>query len=78
MAVAWQEPGLNQQLIEGVYLSPSLYPDFRDFAFFAKQWRRTDCGIVNSWCNGADFDHSGSILLDDLQAFANDPLVGAE
>jgi endoglucanase len=47
-------------------------PDFIDFANFAAQWGRTDCGLPNVWCNGADFYQDGSVLFDDLEAFVDD------
>jgi O-glycosyl hydrolase len=42
-----------------------------DFAGFANQWLQTGCNAGNNWCDGADFDHSGSVLLDDLKTFTN-------
>jgi beta-glucosidase len=77
VAVAWEGPGITQQVIDGVYLSPWLF-NFRDFAVFANQWLRTDCTGTNAWCYGADHDRDGSVALDDLQAFANVWLVETE
>ncbi len=45
--------------------------NFWDFADFAQEWRRSDCDAGNNWCNGTDSNQSGSVLLDDLLAFAN-------
>ena len=41
--------------------------NFRDFADFGKQWKRSNCGAINNWCSGFDFDRDGSVLLDDLK-----------
>jgi hypothetical protein len=41
--------------------------NFLDFADFAVQWHRADCGPSNVWCSDMDFNHSGSVLLDDLE-----------
>jgi len=42
-----------------------------DFAGFANQWLQTGCNAGNNWCDGADFDHGGSVLPDDLKTFTN-------
>jgi endoglucanase len=68
VAVAWQGPGLSQQVIDGVYLSPPYLYNFKDFSNFATQWGRDDCALDNHWCSGADRDRDGSVGLDDLQA----------
>jgi len=39
---------------------------FSDFALFAKQWMRTNCGF----CVGADLTDDGAVGSDDLQRFA--------
>jgi fibronectin type 3 domain-containing protein len=75
IAVAWQGPGLSQRVIDGLYLSPYCL-DFRDFARFAVNWRLTNCNAGNSWCNGADFNHDGAVLLYDVRAFAESWLAG--
>jgi hypothetical protein len=49
--------------------------NFSDFADFGKQWKKTNCGSSNNWCSGFDFIHSGSVLLDDLETFADDWLA---
>ena len=67
--VAWQGPGITQQLIDGIYLSPYLY-NFRDYSVFPLQWRKTNCSQSNAWCSGADRDRDGNVGLDDLMAFA--------
>jgi hypothetical protein len=77
IAVAWQGPGLSQQVIDRLYLSPCCL-DFRDFARFAVNWRLTNCNAGNSWCNGADFNHDGAVLLYDVRAFAESWLAGIE
>ena len=43
--------------------------DLIDFAYFAADWARTDCGPSNIWCYDADSNHDGSVLLDDLTRF---------
>ncbi len=67
--VAWQGPGITQQIIDGLYLSPYLY-NFKDYATFAPQWRKTNCSRSNAWCSGADRDRDGNVGLDDLMTFA--------
>jgi hypothetical protein len=69
IAVAWQGPGITQQVIDGAYLSPWLY-NFNDYATFAPQWLKTNCSRSNAWCSGADRDRDGSVQIDDLMAFA--------
>jgi len=49
--------------------------NFRDFADFGSQWRKTNCGSSNNWCSGFDFIHDGSVLLSDLETFADDWLA---
>ncbi|MGD1043219.1 MAG: Ig-like domain-containing protein, partial [Sedimentisphaerales bacterium] len=77
IAVAWQGPGITQQVIDGAYLSPWLY-NFKDYATFAPQWLKTNCSRLNAWCNGADRDRDGSVQIDDLMQFANWWLNGGE
>jgi hypothetical protein len=67
VAVAWEGPGLSQQVIDGVYLSPPYLFNFNDFSNFAAQWGRDDCALDNHWCSGADRDRDGNVGLDDLQ-----------
>jgi hypothetical protein len=50
--------------------------DFKDFADFGMQWKRSDCGATNSWCSGFDTDRNSSVLLNDLKAFADAWLAG--
>jgi hypothetical protein len=69
VAVAWQGPGITQQVIDGLYLSPYLYK-FNDYATFASQWLKTNCSRSNAWCSGADRDRDGNVGLDDLMTFA--------
>jgi hypothetical protein len=70
IAVAWQGPGITQQVIDGVYLSPYLY-NFKDYSIFAPNWQRTNCNRTNAWCSGTDRDRDGNVQLDDLMAFAD-------
>jgi hypothetical protein len=49
--------------------------NFRDFADFGAQWKKTNCGSSNNWCSGFDFIHDGSVLLNDLETFADDWLA---
>ena len=74
LAVAWQGPGITQQVIDGVYLSPCCLQSV-DFAAFAAQWNRTDCNLSNDWCSSADFDRDGTVGTIDLASFAQDWLV---
>ena len=75
ISVSWQGPGISQQVIDGLYLSPCCL-DFRDFSPFAVQWRLGGCNAGNYWCNGADFDRDGSVLISDLKLFAEGWLDG--
>jgi endoglucanase len=75
--VAWQGPGISQQVIDGVYLSPWLF-NFKEFSGFAAQWQRTGCARANAWCSGADRDRDGNVQIDDLIAFADWWLLDAE
>jgi len=75
IAVAWQGPGISQQVIDGLFLSPCCLK-FRDFAGFAAQWQLSDCNIGNNWCGGADFNRSGLVSIDDLQEFVEGWLAG--
>jgi hypothetical protein len=77
IAVAWQGPGISQQVIDGLYLSPCCL-DFRDFANLAEDWNLSDCNSGNDWCSGFDFNRDGSVLLDDLRTFADWWLTGLE
>ena len=49
--------------------------DMIDFAAFSPWWLRTDCGSRDS-CNGADFDGSGDVGVEDLAHFAEHWLWG--
>ena len=55
-------------------LSPSLFADelynFTDFADFANEWLQS-CNSGNSWCNGYDYDTSGTVDTEDLSRFVN-------
>jgi Zn-dependent metalloprotease len=50
--------------------------DFIDYAMVAASWRGTGCSTANSWCTGADIDHSGAINWKDISAIAQDWLKG--
>jgi hypothetical protein len=69
LAVAWEGPGITRQVIDGIYLSPCCLK-FVDFAGFALNWGRTDCGPDNDWCSGNDFDRDGTVDVVDLITFA--------
>jgi hypothetical protein len=43
--------------------------DMRDFAAFAAKWQREDCNENNLWCDGADFDKTGVVDINDILAF---------
>jgi len=75
IAVAWQGPGITQQVIDGLFLSPCCL-EFEDFAGFASQWNQTGCNAGNDWCNGFDFNRSGSVTINDLNAFVENWLTG--
>ena len=77
ISVSWQGPGISQQVIDGLYLSPYGL-DFRDFADLAQQWNRSDCNAGNNWCSGEDRDRNGNVQLDDLATFAGEWLLGIE
>jgi hypothetical protein len=75
ISVSWQGPGITQQVIDGIYLSPCCL-DFGNFADFAPQWNVSGCNIGNDWCGGSDFDRDGLVSLDDLMSFAAAWLAG--
>lgn len=68
--LAWQMPTADVICPNGV--------DFRDFAWFALDWRRDDCRAVDGYCYGSDFDESGAVDPRDLATFAESWLVGVE
>ncbi len=74
ISVSWQGPGISQQVIDGLYLSPCGL-DFRDFADLAQQWDRSDCNAGNNWCSGTDRDRDGNVQIDDLKKFAEEWLL---
>jgi len=49
--------------------------DLFDFAYFAEQWSKTNCGCSN-WCGGADLDHSWHVDFADLAIFVDNWLAG--
>lgn len=77
IAVAWQGPGISQQVINSIYLSPCCL-EFADFAGLTTQWNRNDCNSGNDWCYGFDFNRDGAVLFDDLEAFIDGWLIGIE
>ena len=77
ISVSWQGPGISQQVIDGIYLSPHGL-DFRDFANLAAQWNRSDCNTGNNWCSGEDRNRDGNVRIDDLATFAGEWLLGIE
>ncbi|MBN2210448.1 MAG: leucine-rich repeat domain-containing protein [Sedimentisphaerales bacterium] len=46
--------------------------DIYDFAALAGQWLQTGCDEYNDWCQGADFNHSGTVDVADLLLLADD------
>ena len=51
-----QKVDTNKDGIIGIY----------DLKILINNFRRTDCGGNNKWCNGADFNKDGKVNLDDL------------
>ena len=74
--------GINYPvLVWQIPLGDFLCPDgvnFRDFTWFAANWRHRDCGEINLNCEGADFDKSGSVEFRDLAIFADHWLANIE
>lgn len=66
----WQIPTADLRCPDGV--------NGTDFAWFAMQWRRNDCGAVNWDCEWTDFDGSGDVGFPDLAILANDWLAGTD
>ncbi len=64
----WQIPPADLQCPDGV--------DFIDFAFFAAHWHLQGCNVSNSFCEGTDVNHSGTVDFADLEIFANRWLEG--
>jgi hypothetical protein len=64
----WQIPTADLRCPDGV--------NTMDFAWFAMQWQRNDCGAVNWDCDWADFDGSGDVGFPDLAIFAQEWLTG--
>ena len=44
--------------------------NFTDYAIFANHWMDDTC-CAPYWCEGTDFDHSGSVDMLDLATFAD-------
>ena len=40
--------------------------DLTDFALLASMWMRSDCGLSNDFCTGADLDGQGHVSAEDL------------
>jgi len=66
----WQIPPGDLRCPDGVTIL--------DFAWFALQWERADCGAVNSSCEWADLDESGDVGYRDLAIFAENWLTGID
>jgi YD repeat-containing protein len=49
--------------------------NFKDFVLVGAYWMQTDCNQPD-WCEGTDFDHSGSVDMLDLATFARYWLEG--
>ena len=49
--------------------------NFADYAIFANHWMYQNC-VEPDWCDGTDFDHSGSVDMLDLAEFAKYWLSG--
>jgi len=75
ISVSWERPGVGQQVIDGMFLSPFGLKS-GDFARFATQWYLENCAPANGWCGGADFSRDGSVLMEDLKSFAESWLDG--
>ncbi len=45
--------------------------DYHDFAKFAPQWQNSPCDPNTNWCDGCDFDHSGTVDMTDITTFSN-------
>jgi len=65
----WQVPAGDYACPDGVELI--------DFAWFAMEWRRRNCNMVD-FCNGADLDESGNVGFSDLAILAANWLVGTD
>jgi hypothetical protein len=42
-----------------------------DMGLFSLSWLREDCNADNNWCDGADWDHSRTVDLQDLVSLAD-------
>jgi hypothetical protein len=49
--------------------------DFADYVLFSEKWRQTGCKYPD-WCNGCDFDKSGTVDMLDFAIFADYWLEG--
>jgi glucuronoarabinoxylan endo-1,4-beta-xylanase len=51
-------------------ISGDCYVDFKDFAIIAEYWLSKDCGLLNNYCDGADFEPmDGKVNFSDLHTF---------
>jgi len=66
----WQIPAADFLCPDGV--------DFIDFAFFASHWLDDMCNAANYFCEGTDFDNSGSVGFTDLEILADNWLKGIQ
>ena len=64
----WQIPAADFRCPDGV--------DFIDFAFFAQHWLDGMCNAANYYCQGTDFDNSGSVGFADLEILSDNWLNG--
>jgi hypothetical protein len=66
----WQIPDADFLCPDGV--------DFIDFAFFASHWLDDMCNAANYFCEGTDFDNSGTVDFIDLEILADNWLRGIQ
>ena len=61
----------NVQMVSGLSVDSDLneFVDLVDFGIFAEQWKQTSC-TADTWCDGQDFDKSGTVDLEDLYYLA--------
>ena len=66
----WQIPAADFRCPDGV--------DFIDFAFFASHWLDDTCNAANYFCEGTDFDKSGTVGFIDLEILTGNWLKGIQ
>jgi unsaturated rhamnogalacturonyl hydrolase len=52
--------------------------NFADFSSFAAEWSRSGCTSANSWCDGYDYNISGSVDSSDLALFSENWLTSKD